>query len=349
MNRKTGKALKKAVITIAVLIAAIVVSLGGFCIYHQSRLKKEYSTINHIAGQYVEVDGHNMNVYVEGEGEKTLVFLSGFGTPSPVLDFKPLYSRLSDRYRIVVIEKFGYGYSDEYPGDRSVETIVDQNRQALEELNIEGPYILTAHSAGGIEAIWWAVHYPDEVEAIIGIDSNIPSQYENYRSPVDLEEQEPQDIDECISSMALNDFFMYKIGLFRLMMPPSLLPGLSSEELSEAEREQYSALAYTMYCQGSGATFQRESIMTEHSLECLRDYVNTPLPDIPTLFFVSDGSVMEQIMEPEIWKKIHEDYIEEITNGVIIYLECGHYIHVEEPDVVAENMIGFIDSLGGGQ
>ena len=338
--------MKKKLITILTCIVLIpIILLTVLCIYHQIRLRKEESIITHMAGQYVEVDGHNMNIYTEGDGEETLVFLTGFGTPSPILDFKPLYSRLSDSNRIVVIEKFGYGYSDEYDGDRSVDTLVDQDRQALEALSIEGPFILVPHSAGGIEAIWWAEHYPDEVRAIIGLDSNVPSQYENYRTPWDLNTVEPQDIDECISSMAVNDFFMYKIGLFRLMMPPSSLPAISSDDLSAVEREQYSALGYTMYCRGSGSTFMRESIMTEHSLECLREYVNSPVPDIPTLFFVSDGSVMEQLMEPETWIKIHEDYIDEITNGVIINLECGHYVHVEKPDEVASAIVDFVDSL----
>ena len=240
--------MRKKFVTVLACIILVPVLLTALCIYHQIRLKKERSIINHTLGQFVEVDGHNMNIYTEGSGNKTLVFLSGFGTPSPVLDFKPLYTRLSDKYRIVVIEKFGYGYSDEYEGDRSVDTTVDQNRLALEILGIEGPYILVPHSAGGIEAIWWAEHYPDEVEAIIGLDSNVPSQYANYRTPQDLNTTEPQDIDECISSMAVNDFFMYKIGLFRLMMPPSSLPALISEDLSADEREQYSALGYTMYC-----------------------------------------------------------------------------------------------------
>ena len=60
-------------------------------------------------GQMVEVDGNEMFIYSEGEGDHTIVFMSGYGTPEPILDFKPLWSKLSDDYRIVVIEKFGYG------------------------------------------------------------------------------------------------------------------------------------------------------------------------------------------------------------------------------------------------
>ena len=81
---------KKFVTVLACIIPVPVLLLTALCIYHQIRLEKERSIINHTLGQFVEVDGHNMNIYTEGSGNKTLVFLSGFGTPSPVLDFKPL-------------------------------------------------------------------------------------------------------------------------------------------------------------------------------------------------------------------------------------------------------------------
>ena len=51
-----------------------------------------------------------MNLFIEGSGDKTIVVMSGAGVPSPVLEYKPLADRLSGRYRVVIIEKFGYGY-----------------------------------------------------------------------------------------------------------------------------------------------------------------------------------------------------------------------------------------------
>jgi hypothetical protein len=55
-------------------------------------LASEEALIEKPIGQYVEVDGHKMNIYTEGEGSHTLLFLSGSGTAAPVLDFKSLYS-----------------------------------------------------------------------------------------------------------------------------------------------------------------------------------------------------------------------------------------------------------------
>ena len=69
-------------------------------LYHQYSLNKEKKFLTSSIGQRVEVDGKQMNVYVAGNGPKTLVFLSGSGTSSPILDFKSLYSKLVKDYRV---------------------------------------------------------------------------------------------------------------------------------------------------------------------------------------------------------------------------------------------------------
>ena len=162
-------------------MAAIITILILICFgYHRYRLKKE-EKLREPFGQLVNINGNNMSIYVEGSGEKTLVFLSGGGTCSPILDFKSLYSLLSDEYRIVVVEKFGYGYSDVVDEDRSIQTILSETRAALDKAGVEGPYVLCPHSMSGIEALYWAQEYPDEVEAIIGLDMAVPEYYENMK------------------------------------------------------------------------------------------------------------------------------------------------------------------------
>ena len=109
------------------LFIVLVFLIGGIFIYNKIMLASEEALIEKTIGQYVEVDGHKMNIYIEGEGKHTLLFLSGAGTAAPVLDFKSLYSLLSSDYKIVVIEKFGYGFSDVVDSERSFETILRQD------------------------------------------------------------------------------------------------------------------------------------------------------------------------------------------------------------------------------
>lgn len=119
-----------------------------------------------------------MSVYTEGEGDKTLVFMSGGGTCSPILDFKSLYSLLSSEYKIAVVEKFGYGFSDIVDEKRDIDTILSETRMALDKAGIKGPYVLCPHSLSGLEALYWAQKYPDEVEAIVGLDMAVPTYYD---------------------------------------------------------------------------------------------------------------------------------------------------------------------------
>ena len=79
--------------------------------------------------------------------------MSGGGTSSPVLDFKSLYSLLSDDYKIVVVEKFGYGFSDVVDNERSIDSILEDSRTALTKAGVVGPYVLFPHSMSGIEAL----------------------------------------------------------------------------------------------------------------------------------------------------------------------------------------------------
>ena len=100
-------------ILLGVLLLLLVLLLIVF-IYHRVMLSKEEPLLESPLGQMVEVDGGQMSIYTEGEGDHTLVIMSGGGEVSPILGYSTLYRKLSDTYKIAVIERFGYGFSDAY-------------------------------------------------------------------------------------------------------------------------------------------------------------------------------------------------------------------------------------------
>lgn len=127
-------------------------------------------------GKMIDVDGGKMCVYSEGSYEGiTLVFLAGSGVSSPILEYKCLYSLLSKEYRIAVVEKFGYGFSTGTDKPRTVQNMVEECRAALKGADIQPPYALVPHSYSGIEAIYWANTYPDEVKVVLGLDMVTPN------------------------------------------------------------------------------------------------------------------------------------------------------------------------------
>ena len=74
--------------------------LGATFVFHQFSLRNESKLLTPI-GKQVTVNGHRMNVSVKGEGSETIVFLSGAGIASPILDFKNLSDSLSKNTKLL--------------------------------------------------------------------------------------------------------------------------------------------------------------------------------------------------------------------------------------------------------
>ncbi|WP_022761820.1 alpha/beta fold hydrolase [Butyrivibrio sp. AD3002] len=298
-----------------VLIIVPVMSLLVIFVYNRIRMKQEESLLEKPLGQMVDVDGHMMCVYEEGEGEHTLLFLSGSGTASPILDFRSLYSLLKDEYHIVVIEKFGYGFSDVVDDERSFDTILRQDREALEKAGIEGPFVLCPHSLSGLESIMWAQDYPDEVEAIIGLDMVLPRTYDEF------------DFDGVFKFEKLAALAR-KLGIVRFYYLDSSLPAALSKE----EKELYRAIA----CRKAvNIDVINEGLSIT---DAVSEIDSKPKQDVPMIMFISDGKEVKGTN----WVQNHYDYVSDLSDAKVIELDCGHYVHNFMQDRIAEDIREFI-------
>lgn len=269
----------------------------------------------------VEVDGHNMSIYTEGEGKHTIVFMSGWGTTSPILDFKPLYSRLSDENRIVVVEKFGYGFSDVVDGERDMDTILRQDREALQKAGIEAPYVLCAHSFSGYEATLWAQKYPDEVEAIVGLDMCTA----NSKS------------EEMIKADALTGFAVGEIRFEMAVGIGRIADFDTSGTLSNEENKILTEIA----CH----KLLNDTVVNETDPDneiAVNEEINSaPLPTVPMILYLSPDSMQYD----EKWKKGAQAMVDASENGQLIKLDCGHYVHDFEYERISKDMKEFIAGL----
>ena len=301
-------------------IAAIIVILIWICFgYHRYRLKKE-EKLREPLGQLTDINGNNMSVYIEGSGSKTLVFLSGGGTCSPILDFKSLYSLLSDEYRIVVVEKFGYGYSDVVDEDRNIQTILSETRLALHKAGIDAPYVLCPHSMSGIEALYWAQEYPDEVEAIIGLDMAVPEYYENMKINLPL--------------MKLGQYAA-NIGITRIIPILAESDAIKHGTLTDDEKNRYRAIFYS---RTATVTMINEAKSVKDNA---RIVAQNGVPQVPMLLFISDGTGGTGF-DKETWRRIPEEYISEVGAGEYIELDCPHYVHDYEYGRISEEIKRFL-------
>lgn len=276
-------------------------------------------------GKMVEIDGGNMHVYAEGKrrgGKPAIVVMSGSSIPSPVYNYKKLYCRFSEAYRVVVPEKFGYGYSDIGSSPRDVETILEQTRKALQLAGEYAPYILMPHSMSGIEAQLWALKYPEEVQAIIGLDMALPSHYENMFAG---------------SRMKYYKFFttiVRHLGLQRFSIVQKAAGVYDANVLTRTEWQQEKYLIHKM-------TFN--SMIYEEAAAILASATlvkNIGVPKTPMLLFVSDGTVGKG------WIDHYKKYISIAPNAEMIELKCGHMMHNYCAEVIAGTAMEYIEKSG---
>lgn len=313
------KVRKKIMKIIIIIIAVLVVLMLAVYIFHRVRLNKE-AELRSPLGQLVEVDGHSMSVYVEGEGETTLVFMSGGGTCSPILDFKSLYSLLSGEYRIAVVEKFGYGFSDVVDKDRDIDPILEDTRAALTAAGLNAPYVLCPHSMSGLEALYWAQKYPDEVTAIVGLDMAVPGYYE---------------------SMKINMPLMHTASFAAGIGVTRFIPGIAESEailhgtLTDREKEIYKAVFYSR-------TATKTMINEMRSVkENAKKVEELGAPQLPMLLFISNASGGTGFDE-ETWRSIAIEYVSEVKGGRHIELDCPHYVHDYEYERISREIKAFL-------
>jgi pimeloyl-ACP methyl ester carboxylesterase len=296
------------------LLGLLLLFIIGSTINHRLRIPSEEAAYPP-PGQMVAVNGHRLHVYAEGTGDLTLVFLSGSGTTAPALDFKGLYRLLSDDYRTVVVERAGYGWSEEGGTSRDIETVLDETRQALTSAGESPPYILLPHSMSALEAVHWATRYPDEVAAIIGLDPAVPPIYEMMP---------PQRLMLALIS------FTGRTGLLRLA-PSLCLESPATSYLTEAETSAYCSIMVRR-------TFTADMRAEVEAAQANAQLVAAEgVPDVPFYAFISNGD--DQPMDN--WSEVVAAYVE-AAGGQYKMLDVGHYVHTEAPDLIAQEIRGFL-------
>ena len=268
-------------------------------------------------GELVNVDGHNIHIYRTGNiGNPKIMLMSGSGTVAPVYDFKILYEKLSKNFRVIVIEKFGYGYSDIFDSSADIDTIVSTQRKALEAVGENGPYILLPHSMSGIEALRWAQTYPDDVVAIIGNDMSTPLTYSAWT-------------DEKVEKKIRLMKFATKYKLHGLLCP------LSNRCLTKSEIEQHKLLrkrnAFNICCIN-----EAKEILSNVGIVEKTGYVKCPI-----LLFSSNGKQTQGY-----WSAAQKEFAA-IQNAKLIRYDCGHYIHHFKSNEMCEEIVRFVDLLKG--
>ena len=298
-------------------LSFILLFLAATFIFHCISLEKEQALLTPM-GQQVLVDGHQINVYVEGNGPETIVVLSGASIASPILDFKEVSESLSKRYKVVIVERAGYGYSDDSNHSRDVMEVLSETRQALSQANVKGPFIILSHSMASLESLAWQEKYPDEVKTLVGLDWALPASYE------DLKENQ---------SLLTVAYWSSKIGLLRYL-PESFY--IKNQTLTENERKQYKLLAYK---QLMSQAMLHESQTVKENAKKVTSSIN---PKIPTLLLVSNGEGTS--FSQSEWQRYAERFASDQSNVQVVYMDAPHDLYHYQSDAIVSRIKEFLEN-----
>lgn len=292
------------------LLGAVLVLLLASFTYHRLALQREKASLNPM-GQMVSVNGHDMSVFVKGNGPQTLVFLSGAGTASPILDFKDLYDGLSKQYKIVVVERAGYGYSEDTSKSRDVSEVLSETRQSLAKAHVSGPYIILSHSMASLETLLWQEKYPSEIQAIIGLDWALPESYSQLRMH-----------SQILRMARLGS----QLGLLRYIPSRLYVP---NENLSSSDRRLYQRIAYRQIL---SQAMLNESLSVKGNAKKVDAKINS---QISTLLLVSNGEGTS--FSKEEWRNYATRFAKDQKNIELTFYDAPHYLyHYQTKEVVAK-------------
>jgi pimeloyl-ACP methyl ester carboxylesterase len=128
-------------------------------------------------GQLIDVGDHRLHLHCMGTGSPTVILEAGLGDFSAMMDAWIAPDVAKDT-RVCTYDRAGRGWSESASGPQDAAAVATDLHMLLRNGDIDGPYVLAGHSAGGLYVQVFANLYPDDVAGLVLLDSMSPDQYE---------------------------------------------------------------------------------------------------------------------------------------------------------------------------
>lgn len=317
LSKEERKRRRKHLNLISSIVLIVLLLVGFLCIH--PLMVKHYRKMLTEKGFYhpVSVGDHSLNLlrYGNENGSRQIVVMSGFGVGDSSVSMRKMTAGLEKDNQLIILDRAGYGTSDDTKTKMNAETIVEDYRTALKNADIEAPYTLMAHSIAGVYASYWVSKYPDEIDSVILLDTTWVIE---------------ENADDNVASAVISEYVKYfaaKIGLADLLMPSSVDGTKDEKKIAKA------LTSMTM----DSRTLISEAKLEPENIKAALDVLTSN--DIPKLY-INCGKEL-----PDEARKNLESYTDKLGNCQIELLDSGHFMYLEKPDESAKIIQDFIDSL----
>lgn len=265
--------------------------------------------------QMVSVGRHRLQMRLEGKGAPAVVIDAGI--TDGIEKLKPLQDRLAGHTQVLTYDRAGYGGSEPGPLPRDCGREADELKALLEAASVPGPYVLVGHSLGGLNVQVFAAKYPKDVAGIVLLDP------------------------PPLSFLLKKDYV--ELGAMAERMT-SEWQGIADAGVGSADaRKKRETDFYWMIASEHREMFGESARLAAE----IPSFGNTPLlviaAGMPNARF---GAIAEEYQN--YWIAQSLALSRKSTNGRFIIAErCTHYIYVDDPDLVVDNIISVVDLARG--
>ncbi|BDW85402.1 alpha/beta fold hydrolase [Roseicyclus marinus] len=301
---------------LALILAGIVLIFWGVTLWKAARHEARALESHPPLGQFVTIDGVRLHLLQVGQGPDIVLI---HGASGNMRDFTmDLVVRLSDRYRVTVVDRPGLGHSDRL--DRDGATIFEQADilvRAVGALGVERPLVL-GHSYGGAVALAWATRHPDRAAGLILLAA--------ASNPWDT----PLSTYYRVLSHPLGQIFA--VPILTAWVPDRVV----TDTIAQIFAPQPTPEGYADYI-GAGLTLQRRALR-ENALQraSVLEEITAMVPDYAALTLPVE--ILHGDADTTVWLTIHSEPLSrQIAGSNLVVMEgVGHSPHHAEPQTVVD-------------
>ena len=274
-------------------------------------------------GTYVEVDGHKMHYLKKGKGTPTVVFESGLDFSGHMSWYK-VQEKVSKFATTISYDRAGILRSEKSNKPRTCGNIAEELHTLLGKIEVKKPYILVAHSLGGLIARCYAKEYANTLSGIVFVDASHP----------ELIERAPESVKEMMKSAGFPTGWVKSLldytGLTRIAINSEVEEFVNDDKNIKTIQSEINAFLIE----------STQGIIEEDKMfkEMLRASKGVTFGDIPlTILSATEKPTNEEErVLSKFFRQLQKESLELSTKSKLISVDSGHNIQLEKPEVLVE-------------
>ena len=292
--------------------------------------------------------GRRLNLYCTGQGTPTVVLEGGWTTNTA--SWRKVQGPLAATTRVCSYDRAGYGFSDPGPQPRTAQAQADDLHALLKAAKIPGPYVLVAHSLGGLDTRLFVDQHRKEVAALVLVDPS--SEHQTRRlgevsaGAAKAEAEFEDGVRVC--AQAVIDGKMtadlpqrpYCIDGPARSLPASVNAARRASQLTPAYQTAALSELNSLDVASSDQVAKSRRAGGDLPVVVLTGENTQKSPDLPEA---------EQAALAKVWWGMHEDVAKLSTRGEHrLVADTGHMIPSQNPKVVVDAVVGVVEQARKG-